>query len=262
MAGPGGAPLGAACADFDGNEDGAVSLRDFASFQTSGPSVCIRRQSYADVYKQVQCTGASAKIRTRATTLCGEGTKKNSAQSAAWVAFMNVQNGAIGKWIQMGYVRERSRFLPLTTAVKFQRYAETQAGPNVFTDYDFHADTAPASGIHEYRCRLVSSLFGTIMYEYDNTPFHSYTHNGWKDVKGTHYQYSAEILNRDDQMVGTSTAKCDFTDCMFQSNYGTFAGANLVQGTRPQGDFKSDDPKEWGIDRVSATAFDVWDKKP
>ena len=58
-------------------------------------------------------------------------------------------------------------------------------------------------------------------------------------------------------MVGTSSAKCNFTDCQYSTNWGTFQSASI--GT---GDLHTDDSSEWGIERVSSTAFNVWDKNP
>lgn len=160
------------------------------------------------------------------------------------------------KWAQIGYVRYRSKSGPQTTTVYYKRYTETKAGP-LGADYEFHIDTPPASGTHEYKCYLISSLFGTWKYEYDGLPWWQFTRNGWKNVTGTHYQWSAEIWNKEDQMVGTATAKCDFTDCKYSLNWGTFQNANITSG-----DLYTSDPSEWGIERVSATAFNVWDKNP
>ena len=131
-----------------------------------------------------------------------------------------------------------------------------RAGPQD-ADYQLFLDTPPGGGIHEYKCYLLSSLFGTWKYEYDGLPWHQFTHNGWRNVTGTNYQWITEIHNKEDQMVGTATAKCNYTDCQYSVSWGTFQNANIATG-----DLHTDDAAEWGIERVSATAFNVWDKQP
>ena len=160
------------------------------------------------------------------------------------------------KWAQIGYARYRSKTWPPNTTVHFKRYAETRAGPQA-ADYDFHTDSSPSAGTHEYKCYLMSSLFGTWKYEYDGLPFYTFTNSGWKNVTGTHYQWVAEIWNKEDQMVGTTDAKCDFTECQYSVNWGTFQNASIATE-----DLYTSDASEWGIERVSATAFNVWDKNP
>jgi len=58
-------------------------------------------------------------------------------------------------------------------------------------------------------------------------------------------------------MLGTAAAKCNFTDCQFSLNWGAFQNANIAEG-----EVTTDDPNEWGIERIGATAFDIWDINP
>jgi hypothetical protein len=58
-------------------------------------------------------------------------------------------------------------------------------------------------------------------------------------------------------MVGTSSAKCDITDCQVSLNWTSFQSANILAT-----DVKTSNANEWGIERVSATALNVWDKVP
>ena len=55
-------------------------------------------------------------------------------------------------------------------------------------------------------------------------------------------------------MVGTATAKCNYTECKYIVSWGAFQNANIAVG-----DLYTDDPAQWGIERVSSTAFNVWD---
>lgn len=216
---------------------------------------CTPGKKYVSVSKSGSATGCSAKIRTRSPGLCGEPNAKTASGSSPWAGVTRFESGSPVKWAQCGYVRYRAATGQSST-VYFKRYAETRAGPNP-ADYDIHLDTAPATGAFEYKCYLTSSLFGTWNYEYDGLPWYQYTHNGWRNVTGTHYQWQGEIDNKEDQMVGTSTAKCDFTECQYSVNWGAFQNANITTG-----DLHTDDASEWGIERVSATAFNVWDKNP
>lgn len=216
---------------------------------------CTPGRKYAHVSKSASATGCSAKIRTRSTTVCGEPNAKSAASTSAWAGVTKYSGQTAEKWAQMGYLRYRSKTGGSST-VYYKRYAETKAGPAP-ADYDMHLDSPPSSGTHEYKCYLISSLFGTWKYDYDGLPWYQFTHNGWRNVTGTKYQWVAEIYNKEDQMVGTASAKCDFTECKYSLNWGAFQNANI--GT---GDLHTDDASQWGIERVSATAFNVWDKNP
>lgn len=216
---------------------------------------CTPGRKYCAVSKSGSATGCSAKIRTRSTAVCGEPNAKSAANTAGWAGVTKYSGQTPEKWAQLGYLRYRSKTGGSST-VYFKRYAETKAGPNP-ADYDIYLDTPPGTGTHEYKCYLMSSLFGTWKFEYDGLPWYQYTHNGWKNVTGTYYQWVAEIYNKEDQMVGTASAKCDFTECAYSLNWGTFQDANIGAG-----DLHTDDASEWGIERVSATAFNVWDKNP
>lgn len=109
--------------------------------------------------------------------------------------------------------------------------------------------------MHEYRCFLNSSLLGTWTYEIDAAPFRTFTHNGWQNVTGTHYHWAAEILNEQDQMVGTSSAKCNITECQVSLDWTAFQNANILAT-----DLKTNNGDKWGIERVNATAINIWDK--
>lgn len=76
-------------------------------------------------------------------------------------------------------------------------------------------------------------------------------------MTGTDYQWNAEIFNAEDQMVGTASSKTDYTECKYRLNWGPPQNANI--GT---GDLYTDDVNDWGIERVSATAINIWDKIP
>ena len=214
---------------------------------------CTFGRKYAHVIKSASATGCGTKIRTRTTTLCGEPSAKSEASSNAWVGVTKYVGGTPEKWAQMGYARDR---MAGSTTIDVERYAETKWGPGA-NDRDYFSESGVPSGTHEYKCYLMSQLFGTWKYEHNGLPFHTFTHNNWKNVTGTDYQYSTEIFNKEDQMVGTAAAKCNFTECQYSVNWGTFQNASITAG-----DLHTDDASEWGIERISSTAFNVWDKNP
>jgi hypothetical protein len=241
----------------DMNGDGLANGGDIQPFVTTTTQLvpCHLGSKYAWVSKSVSATGSSAKIRTRSTTLCGEPTADTPAGSFAWAGVTEVQGSTPVKWIQIGYGRYRADTGPSTT-VYYERYAETRAGPGP-NDYDYKRGPTPDAGTHEYKCYLLSSLLNVVYYDYDGMAWYHWQHSGLRDWSGTDYQYEAEIWNREDQMVGTSSAKCNFTECKYAANWAMFENANITTG-----DVHTDDAAEWGIERVSSTAFNVCDKNP
>ena len=108
-----------------------------------------------------------------------------------------------------------------------------------------------------YECRLLS-LTGTWFYEYDGLPWYDWSHNNWKNHTGSEYHWTAEIYNKEDDLVGTTGARCDFSDCQYRTGAGgSFQNANIAAN-----DIDSDDEDEWGKEWVSPTSFRVWDKNP
>jgi hypothetical protein len=261
MTGPAGSLPDPNCAAFDFDlslGDGKVDLAGFAAF-TVIFAPCTPGHWYAHVSKEDTATGCSARIRTRAVTLCGEPQNTAEAGSLAWAGVTKYVNGVPVKYAQVGYVRVRG--YPVPSPVKRRVYAETRAGPNNLTDYEWWTDenepNEPSEGTHVYKCYLTSPISGKWQFQYDSGNLHDYTHSGWVNELGTAYQWTAEIWNWRDQMVGTASAKCDFTECKFATNWQTFQDAEIGAG-----DLHSDDVNEWGIERISATGFQVWDKKP
>ena len=58
-------------------------------------------------------------------------------------------------------------------------------------------------------------------------------------------------------MPGTAGDKCKFTGCQYCLEGKAYEDAGLVAG-----DMVSDDAAEWGVEHVSGTEFNIWDKKP
>lgn len=193
-------------------------------------------------------TGGKATIKTRYGKLCCE--HMGCTDLAKNNAYVNISNG--GKWAQTGYRRIRNAGSTTYTKMRY-----TEMNGSVYKRKD---DTpgAPAEGSsHDYRVELDSST-GTWTFYYDSTAWSTFTDNGWKDIGGVVVQWPGEIINKEDDMPGSSGAKCNFTDC----KYRTGTSASYVDAGLTAGDLHTDDATEWGIELVSVTAFNIWDKKP
>ncbi len=258
MTGPAGSLPDPNCAAFDfdfSRGDGKVDLADLAAFgRAFTGSPCTPGYRYALAWQDLDdVTGCSAYIRTRTPTLCGEPLAQGLTASAASAGVQKHEGTSLVKWAQTGYSRRR---LLNSTTILQRGYAEVVAGPDPIGDrYVNYTDDPPGSGTHEYKCYLISSLFGTWRFEYDGLVWDQWTHNGWKNVAGDELQWSGEIWDIENDMVGTATAKCDFTQCQYAFFWTWFEDANI-----PPGNIYTSDANEWGVERISGTSINVWDK--
>jgi len=193
--------------------------------------------------------GVSASIKTRYGKICCE---PSSNVAGYQVVYANISETTSGlKWAQSGWGRERNAG---TTTITKYRYAEMQ-GNTYLVKYD--TANAPAEGAsHTYKCTLDKST-GKWTYSYDGTAWNTFTDNFWKNQTGTTVQFTGEIFNKEDDMAGTAADKCSFTSCQVQTDGGSFVDAGIAAS-----DVRSDDTNEWGAEFVSATAINIWDKKP
>jgi len=277
MNGPGHASSTVAELGIDADSDGDFDLWDFAEVQTGarpdgeeeggvafGPlyaTQCSSGNKYCRISKPVsQPTGAGASIRTRDTTLCGEAQSEAAvAGSLAWVGVVYRENGIGIKWAQVGYARTRKK-IDGTKTVYRRPFAETQgSGQPGQGEYKFFSPAEPGllSGVREYECYLVLPNLGRWRYNYDGSFYREYTAAGWANLQGNYCDYEAEIWNTKDQMVGTAAAKCDWTSCRQLLNNGDWEDTAFTAQ-----DVHTDDANEWGIEYLSATSFQVWDKNP
>ncbi len=214
------------------------------------PPSCTAGRKYAKAGPKAvaNAIGAKSDVKTRYGKLCGE---PNATSSAYQVAYAGVQNGSATKWAQTGWGRERDAG---STTIKKYRYAELK-GNGYFAKYD--VVNAPAEGsTHNYKCEL-NKATGKWIFYYDGTEWYDFQDDYWKDNTGTHVAWTGEIYNKEDDMPGTNSDKCNFTACQYRVSGGAYQNAGLVAA-----DVTSDDANEWGAQWVSGTAFNIWDKKP
>jgi Bacterial Ig-like domain (group 2) len=198
--------------------------------------------------------GVKAKIKTRYGKLCCED-EGCSTVDAFHVVYVNISNNSAGLiWAQTGWGRERNAG---SAAIKKYRYAEMRGTPDSPPSNNYDTGNAPADGsTHEYRCDL-NVATGKWDFLFDGTAWEHFTDNGWKDQKGTDVQWTGEIYNKEDDMPGTSGDKCNFTECQYCIAGSAYQDAGFVDA-----DINSSDASEWGSERKSGTAFNMWDKKP
>jgi hypothetical protein len=213
---------------------------------------CTPGRKYAHADKSVaNLIAIKTRIKTRYAKLCCED-EGCSTVAAFHAAYANISNSSSGlKWAQVGVSRRRNAG---STAVIQYRKAEIQGDL-----YRINMDTAnaPAEGsVHEYKCELDKST-GTWTYYYDGTAWQTYTDNFWTTHLGTVAQWVGEIYNKEDGMPGTDGNKCNFTECQYKVDGGAYQDANW-----PASNITTDDASEWGVERVSASAINIWDKKP
>ena len=254
---------GGATATVTGNKSGTANITVTYSPAGCGPctdtvpvTVCICTpvsgggRLYAYARKSVaNLTGAAARIKTRWGKVCCEDLPCNKAGKKN--AYVNISRG--GSWAQTGYRRYREDG---STTAKNMRYTEMNG-----SDYkrkDWPGD-APAEGSsHDYRIELDPST-GTWTFYYDGAtpPASAFQDDGWKDSSGSVVNWPGEILNREDDMPGTSGDKCNFTNCQYRVGGGSFVDAGIAAAN-----LINDDNSEFGIELVSGKAFNMWDKKP
>jgi hypothetical protein len=213
---------------------------------------CTEGRKYAYVLiTKAKLIGARSKIKTRYGKLCCE-IEGCSTVDAFHAVYTNISNHDSGlKWAQVGFSRRRNAG---SAAIIQYRKAEIQ-GDSYFIDMD--TAHAPAEGsVHEWKCEL-NKAAGKWSYYDDGTAFKTYTDNFWKSHRGQDVQWTGEVLNKEDDMPGTAGDKCSFTKCQYK-----VAGAGYVDAGIRAADVKSDDSSEFGAERVSGTAFNIWDKKP
>ncbi len=203
---------------------------------------------YAYAHKSVaNLTGAKAKIKTRWGKVCCEDLpctevgKKN--------AYVNISRA--GSWAQTGYRRLRNAGSSTPSNMRY-----TEMNGSVYKRKDETA-TAPAEGsVHEYRIELDAGT-GTWDFLYDGTSWSTFQDNGWKNSSGSVVNWPGEILNKEDDMPGSAGDKCNYTECQYRVSGGSFVDAGLTASN-----LTNDDASEFGIELVSGTAFNMWDKIP
>lgn len=211
---------------------------------------CTPGRKYTSGLKNVaNLTGAESKIKTIYGKLCTDDTGKNTAFQ---VAYVNVsKTGGTFIWAQSGWDKSRKTG---SEAVSYHRYAEMQGN-----EYKVNFDTgnAPVDGTsHTYQVQL-NTATGQWQYSYDGSQWESFTDDAWKDAKGTNVQYTGEIYNKEDDMPGTAENKVRFSDCKYRVDNGLYQDAGFIVS-----DLFTSDAAEWGVERVSGTAIDIWDKNP
>ncbi|MGD2108178.1 MAG: hypothetical protein PVI86_02180 [Phycisphaerae bacterium] len=256
-------------------DDGTSGLGSFrADRQSHANQVKIRGsctigRKYAGVVKpELVPTGVSARITTRDAQLCGDVLRAlHESFSAAWVGVTKTEerpndpgNYDITAWYQIGYVVSRPFLSPESS---HYRYTEALAGPGT---EDYHKTLIPdfilvPGTTFWYKCWEWNG-WGLIEYDFEGAAIDFWYHPNFLSEMFTRYEYKAEILHKQDDMLGTVAYPCEFTECEYRVGTGEFIPTLIMPGYQPTGDLRSDDVDEWGVFRNSGTAFELWDKIP
>lgn len=213
---------------------------------------CTLGRKYAGAYMRVaDIVGIKARIRTRYPRLCCEGVEcgKSDAFSTAYAGIADF--GAVTKWAQVGFTRRRNE--GSTTIIQYRK-AEVQG-----ETYNLMTDTkhAPAEGAtHEHRCELDRETGAWSFYD-DGELWHTYADAAWEGAAGSSASWTGEVLNREDDMPGTEGDKCVFTECQYRAGGGEYQDAGIEESH-----LGNDDSDELGVERVSGTAINIWDRRP
>ena len=114
----------------------------------------------------------------------------------------------------------------------------------------------PAEGTtHAYAVSL-NTTTGNWTALFDSAAWDSYENVGWKKT-GSWGVWQVEIYNKEDDLAGTNSNRCTYSNCSYKLQGGSWTDAGFVDA-----DMFSKDANEWGVNRTSGTAFDVWDKDP
>lgn len=190
--------------------------------------------------------GVSCTIKTRYGELCCEYFSDEATFSAAVCGTRDVNDG----WSEAGY--DRRRFGGSTT-IKTHRYVWVEGSGSW---YEFDDPNAPSGGTsHSYKCELDKST-GEWTFYFDDTAWISHTDTYWKHA-GASALYWGEIYHVENDMPGTSSFKCNFTNCRYKIDGGSYQSAGLTAAN-----VISDDLNEWGAGYVDPNSFNIWDKYP
>ncbi len=223
------------------------------SGSSSGSSrTCTPSCNYVAASKPVpKAIGAIATIKTVCGKFCCEPNAISNAHQAAYVSANNLGTGGI-RWAQTGWAKCRN---VVSTTIAEHRYAEIN-GDKYNPKYDATNPPPSDRSSHTYQCDFTTAT-GTWAYSCDGAQWWTFQDDNWKNNSAAIAQRSGEIHNKEDDMPGMPTDKCNFTGWQYKVIEGAYQNAGLIAG-----DVVSTNLNLWGDQWVSATAFNIWDKNP
>jgi hypothetical protein len=192
-------------------------------------------------------TGVVAQIKTRYGDLCQEGTGTAVAFSSAWAGVI-YSTPTVLWWCQAGFRRRR---LSGSTTIEVLFYAEMQ-GSGALQQFFLPNVTPVNDSLHTYQCELDKSTGIWTTYLDSNVLKVFPANTGWKNQGGNGVQYTGEILNKEDDMPGTSSDKCNFTGCSFHYAGQAFQSAGIASGN-----LIKEDPRSTA-EVVNSSALNIW----
>ena len=193
-----------------------------------------------------QIIGARADIDTEYAKLCAEG---RSATPALSVCAIDVWNHGFA---QVGIGVYRPEGMLDTIPHIYSEAIIPFPGP-----YYLKLIWCSTSGTHTYTVEYDIPA-KTWYFTAGDWTFDSYYAPGWPvDGKyGMVAKFFGEVMNKQDDMPGTPDDRCDYGSCGVKLKDGNWYMTNFDDSDI------SGDNEEYGIQRISETAFQIWDKHP
>lgn len=202
---------------------------------------------YAGKYVSL-LVGVESTIKTRYGDLCCEDCPlQPEGLQAGILGIIDYEYGGFG---ETGYLRTM-----FGGSIGQARFAEVK-WPGNFHELDWQGAPSDGSSI-TYKVELDKST-GYWKFYYNGTLWHTFTDfsSYWQNKTCSSVYWSGEIHNLEDDMPGTSGNKCNFTNCRYKKDGGSYQSAGLVE------DDLVPSTDKWGTEYVSGTAFSIWDKEP
>jgi hypothetical protein len=214
---------------------------------------CTPGRKYANAMtEKAGVVGIKAKIKTRHGKIAGEEMKCKKV-AAYYVTYANISGNLNNKlvWAQSGFGRERQAG---SAVIKAYRYAEMM-GKSYKVKYD-NANAPGDNSDHIYEC-VLDGKKGQWTYYQDGKKWQVFADAGWKNLTGESAQWTGEIYNAEDDMSGTSSAKCEISECQIKLQGKEYESPKLTAD-----EVNSGDAAEWGAERISEDALNIWDANP
>ncbi|MCX6828288.1 MAG: hypothetical protein NT002_03255 [candidate division Zixibacteria bacterium] len=216
-------------------------------------SCCTGGRKYAQIQKvKEDVVAIKANIATRYGRLCNS---VGIIRNAFSVAYINIFMHDGNEWAQMGYGMERDS--AFGDAIFPFKYCEVKGAEITPTAWYDRVDYPQPSQYHIYASEL-DPTDGTWLFKYDGVIFRSIPDEFWINKFGEAIGWSAEILNFEDDMVGTTYEKCEFTTC----GYKTVNDQNYLNPYFQDYEPYSDEPLEWIIMRTGDNSILIYDNNP
>jgi len=154
-------------------------------------------------------------------------------------------------WVQTGYVRDRKDG---TTEITWAVYLEVFAAGVRYVSWTAYP---PGDGTHQYEAGF-NPRTGDCYAWYDSLPAGHFNVPFWAENIANAIEFQGEVYQTESRMPGTAGNRCVFSACSYRPHGG--GGTHWVDAGI--GTVHSTDVAKFGVNLVSGTSIEVWDKRP